>query len=238
MAYDFTLDMDRYGMLSLTEKNVKLIGSMLLVDSRYRDAFRGVEGSAQQLFKTYGITQERYSVTEIVVTLNEENATHLPVGDGIRLTVDTICKIDDLEGRLKSGDAGLVDEIARAVPGRYNASFASKYCTFASQYVLDKDNFVIYDSVIADVIPYYAYYYLQENYLRRTRSVWPEKIKSQDGYDDYRKLIKRIIAAAKEDTGYDLSCAEFDSTLWYYYKGNDKTRIELIAEKMRELKGE
>ena len=30
MAYDFTLDMDRYGMLSLTEKNVKLINSMLL----------------------------------------------------------------------------------------------------------------------------------------------------------------------------------------------------------------
>lgn len=238
MAYDFTLDMDRYGMLSLTEKNVKLINSMLLIDSRYRDAFRGVEGSAQQLFKTYGITQERYRVTEIVVTLNEENATHLPVGDGIRLTVDTICKIDDLEGRLKSGDAGLVDEIARAVPGRYNASFASKYCTFASQYVLEKDNFVIYDSVIADVIPYYAYYYLQENYLRRTRSVWPEKIKSQDGYDDYRMLIKRIIAASKEDTGYDLSCAEFDSTLWYYYKGNDKTRIELIAEKMRGIKGE
>lgn len=236
MAYGFTLDMDCNGMLSLTEKNVQLIGSILLIDSNYKDSFIGADGSAQQLFKTYGITQNLQELTKIIEALDKENSTHLPVGDGIRLTVNTICKKDDLEGRLKNGDADLVDEIAKAVPGRYNVSFASKYCTFASRYVLKEDNYVIYDSVIADAIPYYAYYYLNENYLRRTRSMWPELIKSQNGYDDYRKLIKRIIVAAKEDTGYGMSAAEFDSAIWYYYKGNEKARVNLITDKVKELK--
>ena len=57
MSNNFSLDMDRNGMLSLTEKNVQLISSILRVDPRYRDAFRGAEGSVQQRFRSYGITQ-------------------------------------------------------------------------------------------------------------------------------------------------------------------------------------
>ena len=115
MSYIFSLDMDHNGMLSLTEKNVQLISSILRVDPRYRDASRGAEGSVQQRFQAYGLTLDRYELYEIVIAIN-----HIPYFypdtslASVFRVVDAISGIENLEGRLRKGDSSLVEEIAKA----------------------------------------------------------------------------------------------------------------------------
>ena len=238
MSYKFTLDMDRNGMLSLTEKNVQLISSILRVDPRYRDAARGAEGSVQQRFHAYGLTQERYELYEIVIAINRipffYPDTRLA---SVFQVVDAISGIEDLEDRLRKGDSSLVEEIAKATPG-YNIYFASKFCAYACAYALGEDNYIIYDTVMEDILPYYAYYHLKENYMDGEKSVWPALIMQEDGYDYCRGLIRGIIDDVAEKSGCAMTFLEFYNTLWYYYQGNGRERMRMIAEKVREVKGE
>lgn len=237
MSYDFTLDMDHNGMLSLTEKNVQLISSILRVDPRCRDASRGVEGSVKQRFRSYGITQERYELYEIVMAINRIPYFYPDTSTAsVFQVVDAISGIEDLEDRLRKGDSSLVEEIAKATPG-YNIEFASEFCAYACAYALGEDNYIIYDTVIGDVLPYYAYYHLKENYMDGGRSVWPSLIMQEDGYDYCRGLIRGIIDDVAEKSGYTMSFLEFYNTLWYYYQGSSRERMRMIAEKMRSLKG-
>ena len=238
MAYDFTLDMDRNGMLSLTEKNVQLISSILRVDPRYRDAFRGAEGSVQQLFRIYGLTQDYRELTKIVIAICSV-PSYFYTADVVARIVDVISGIEDLESSLRRGESSLVKEIAiAAVPGRYYIDFASKFCAYACAYVLGEDNYIIYDTVMGDVLPYYAYYHLKETYMHRVKSVWPALIMEEDGYDYCRGLINRIIDDVAEKSGYTMTFLEFYNTLWYYYQGNGRERRRMIAEKVREIRGE
>ena len=235
MSYNFSLDTDRNGMLSLTEKNVQLISSILRVDSRYRDAFRGAEGSVQQLFRTYGLTQDYRELTKIVIAFSSV-PSYFYTADVVARIVDVISGIGDLEYRLRRGESSLVEGIAKAVPGRYYIEFASKFCAYVCAYVLGEDNFIIYDRVIGDVLPYYAYYHLKENYMHGAKSVWPALIMQEDGYDYCRGLIRGIIDDVAEKSGYTMTFLEFYNTLWYYYQGNGRERMMMIAEKVREVK--
>lgn len=75
---------------------------------------------------------------------------------------------------MEIGDASLVDEIAKALyksdgGGPYTFSFASKFCTFVSNALYDNDKYSIYDKVLNNVLPYYAWAYLGKDcYFGRT----------------------------------------------------------------------
>lgn len=88
-----------------------------------------------------------------------------------------------------------------------NTSFASKFCHYASFFLFEndelRDNYSIYDNVIASVFPYYMEMYGVDNSEPLT------------DYSVYRKVIDSIRGKTKDK----ISRNGFDHLLWYYHKG-------------------
>ena len=140
--------------------------------------------------------------------------------------------MQDLKGKLSRRDPDIVQEIALANPKRKNFSFASKFCTYATRYALpapQNDGYCIYDQVLSEVLPYYAYRYLGERHIAKKNSIIGAEFAETCDYKGYINLVDRIIVAASRETGYTISHKDFDHLLWYYYKGNRKERTEQVA---------
>ena len=155
-------------------------------------------------------------------------------------------KIREIGGKklkqlLEQGDSNIVSIIAdREVGGKHNFSFATKFCSYVSIYALGKDNYCIYDNVIQSVLPYYAYMYIdkdvyEENYSNLYRTSrngenisLVETYKENDDYKGYRNLIDDIIKGIKANNGVEVTYADFDHMLWYYFKRSKKEREECL----------
>jgi hypothetical protein len=110
---------------------------------------------------------------------------------GREITAQFICDLPDFYERLKNEDAGLVNQIAGAIPGRYTFSFASKYCTYLSRYLLETDGYSIYDKILREILPYYAWVYIGENHMARKQSKIEKEFgqRNRGDYLGYRNLI-------------------------------------------------
>ena len=162
--------MDKNGFPLFNKKNECIAAFLINNDSNYRIDGDKFDSSTKKYVQKVGETTELNELIEIVKRIDRQNSTHqasegLKGGDnGREITVKNIKKVDDLYGRLKIGDPKLVDEIAKALsPGRYTFSFASKFCTYVSRYLYKSDKYCIYDNVLCNALPYYAWVYLGKN---------------------------------------------------------------------------
>lgn len=239
--YCYQFDLDSNGILALTKENVERINFIIDNDPNYR-LFSDMDNPMS--VRRYIADRKEtlpWSVDEIeyiVIEIDRQNATHqASTGvkkndsdkDGRRQTAEYIHNIDNLYERLKCGEASLVDNIAKALyktdgGGRYTFSFASKFCTYVSQVLYDSDEYSIYDKVLCDILPYYAWAYLSDDsYFGRTKSKISKKICIEDkngNYKLYRELIDSIRNRNEEMSGYLISRKDFDHLLWYYFKGD------------------
>ena len=242
----YKFDLDANGILALTEDNVTRINFIIENDSNYRIYNDKNNSSSVYNFIKQNKNKLPWEIDDIetiVTEIDKQNSTHqdsLGVkkdagnptaknNGGRRKTAEYIYNISNLYERLEIGDASLVDEIAKALyksdgGGRYTFSFASKFCTFVSNALYDNDKYSIYDKVLNDVLPYYAWAYLGKDcYFGRTKSKIGKVfgVEEKNGnYKDYRQLIDDIINRNKELTGYLISRRDFDHLLWYYFKGD------------------
>lgn len=171
--------------------------------------------------------------------INQENSTHLSVsgnkkGDnnGIEIMAKKINQIKDLEEKIIRGDFSIIEEISKAVEGRNNFSFATKFCAYVSNISVniedkDRDKFVIYDNIIANVLPYFCWKYLStSDYINENqKSIIKNKIVNKNGKNDYQsfiKIIDKIIESSSKNTGYKISRRNFDKLIWYFYKGDSE----------------
>ena len=246
----YEMDTDQKGEIALTKKNVDFINGILKTDSSYRDSWNPEvkTSSAYTITKKFHVDgtfhMDKNIVEELVRRIDKENSTHLAAsgnkkGDnqGIYLTMDKILKIENFNKRLRDADSQLVTEIATAVNGKNNFSFATKFCSFVSQFAFagskEADGYCIYDNVISKILPYYAWLYLEEKYLTRKNNSNIEKIaKGENGYDKYRQIVERILEKSAQITGEKISKADFDKLVWYCYKGND-FRIKKALKKIK-----
>jgi hypothetical protein len=174
-----------------------------------------------------------------VCAIDRENSTHLSASgtkkgcnEGRQIVARVIADIPNLIDRLYAGDAELVNYISSAVPKRNNFSFASKFCTYVSRAIFEdakRDNYCIYDKVLCNSIPYYAWLFLKENHTSRLKSTIEKEYKSVRNYAGYRDLIDRIRIKNFEITQYLISRENFDHLLWYYYKGTDGRALKGLS---------
>lgn len=239
----YVFDTDKNGFPIFTEKNIKFITAMINNDSNYRVSLDVKHPDSSAFLLKKGFPKEKGDLKICIERIDKENSTHLAVsgnkeGDnkGIEITVEKIFdNIDKISSSIENGKMDIVDEIADFVDGRYNISFASKFCAFCNRYCFDKDDYSIYDSVIRDILPYYAYVYLGEKHWRyvngkpkRNESNIQKEFANKDGrknYAGYNDLIGRIIDKANSVFNSNLLRKDFDLLLWYYFKGDD-TRIK------------
>ena len=218
----YVLDLDRNNQLAFTKKNMNLIYFAINIDSNYRIADSSI------LIKKFMKTRDVGCLDEIIEKIDKENATHLKVKRADKGIKNFIKKYEPtkLIKRLSDADDELVKEIANASASRNNFSFASKFCAFMCRSLFEgeskADNYAIYDSVLANVLPYYAWVYLKEDHLARINSKIEAEFKDATDYQGYKQLIDSIRGNIKKITGFEISRKDFDQMLWYYYKGIDE----------------
>ena len=115
---------------------------------------------------------------------------------GIYDLADKITKID-FDKRVANGDLSLVNELSKWTKEKFGKnlfSFISKYCLYHNVHCYDRDDFVIYDSVLADNLYKYI---TNDEYKKLTGDILYKnslrKYKSSFRYEDYKKVIDFII---------------------------------------------
>ncbi len=245
-ADPYSFDLDGNGMPAVSRKNIALVNALALFDPGYRASVdvNNEKSSARLIREAYendpDFLSENDTVLEIVKRIDKENSTHLSVSGGGKggetqaaqgrdLTAKKICCLPNLLCRLRQGDTELVKEIAGAVDGRNNFSFATKFCAFVSRALFEgeeADRYCIYDKVVSDVLPYYAYIYLGETkYKKRKTSAIEDLFKEEKDYAGYKGLIDRIREAAKEKTAVSITRRDFDLLLWFWFR-RDENRVK------------
>jgi hypothetical protein len=227
----YIFDVDNNGIISLTKNNVQRINFIIENDPNYRsDSDPYNENSTYNYIRNHPYTTDYKEILEIVKKIDKQNSTHqassgINKGDnnGREKTAEFIHQIENFYERLKNGDPELVNEIANALKARYTFCFASKYCTYMSRYLLESDCYSIYDKILSDILPYFAWLYLDEIYLNNKRKSTISNTfapKNNGDYKGYRDLIDKIRFKADKVSGYLISRKDFDHLLWYYFKGD------------------
>ena len=234
LEFDY-IDKDK-NFIGLTRKNAELIEFIIQNDSNYRsDNDKNNKESTVNLVEKYEKNPTDDNLKKIIKSIDKQNSTHLSVDDGLTKTTEYIYYTigqKRLAERLKNGDITLVDDIAENAleNKRYIISFASKFCTYMSRYMYNKDNFSIYDKVIKNILPYYYYKYVNKNIKYKiennkkltiidTNNKKNEENKKKKSYGDYNKLIIDILKS-EEVVKEKISRKDLDHILWYYYKGD------------------
>lgn len=261
-----TFDKDKNGFPKLTDRNVALIEFIINNDSNYRALDDSDGDSISQTIIGFNDSTDIEKIEKIVEVIDNQNSTHLSSmgrghkGDnsGRKKTIDYIATIPNFFSRLEKRDFELVNDIAlNAIPpsknfkGKYIFSFASKYCTYVARTVFrgtqEADNYSIFDDVICEILPYYAWAYLGEDeYIklkkRRNKegqipSSEKERVskikeiygkKNKGDYQGYCELIDKIRYSTQKlfKENQPISRKGFDHLLWYYFKGKKtKDRI-------------
>lgn len=234
--YEF--DSDNNGLPALTKKNFEFVKALIENDSNYRMPTDKLKNYKLILKEGFPKTEEE--ILLVVNLIDKYDSTHLSsegrgfknFKNGRKITASKIKDLlnnCDLEEKLRKGCSEPVHLIANAVneehfktygtnKGRYNISFATKFCAYSSLYAFNKDNYCIYDSVLNNILPYYAKMYCNVNISNIS-------IKTSEDYKKYKAIIDNIICSAGKMTGYKPSYKEFDDLLWYYFKG-ENSRIK------------
>jgi hypothetical protein len=235
-------DLDKNGFPALTERNVELVNFIIENDSSYRSASdKNNPNSSAFLFdKKYAHGQfpmDFKTLLDVVTRIDQENSTHVSVSSnkkakgisnqGRKIMARKLSMVIDLEKRLAKPCPCLVDDIAKYVQGRNNFSFASKFCTYMCQGAFtgtnNQDNYSIFDTILSNALPYYAWVYLGKNYAVKGKSIIRKTYaeKGKTNYAGYQKLIDDIRDASEKIYSYPISRRDLDHLLWYYFKGNE-----------------
>ncbi len=175
--------------LKVTEQNVK------------NNIKYGREGILiDSALKQYPLNNDRATVAMKVCLIDLTNGTNLMRNlgkyGGIYDLADKITEID-FDYRVANGDLTLVNELSKWTKEKFGKnlfSFISKYCLYHNVHCYGKDDFVIYDSVLANSIMNYI---TKEEYKKITgKTLYKNSIKKyRDNfqYEEYKKIIDFII---------------------------------------------
>lgn len=244
-------DYDGDGVLLITKENYLRLKMAIDLNDRYSVGNADNEESAQYYIKNNYLKDGRLEkdidvIKKVCKLIDKENSTHLSVVDnrkreisnktnnGIDIMAKRIANVENLEQRLEGGDPSLVQELGGKVGERHAVSFASKFCTVVSLAAFGNTKFAKFDSVMRDVLPIYANYYLGKTYWKKTtRDNCVSKF-SADNYKEYLEVITDVVDAAKHSFP-DVDIDKLDLMLWYYYKGKSNVLNEFVKNHTREI---
>ena len=155
-------------------------------------------------------------ISLIDLTNGTNLSRNLGKSGGLYKLSEKITKVD-FDKRVKNGDLSIVEELARWTKkelGKNLFSFLSKYCLYHNVHCYNKDDFVIYDSVVSNNIYKYIttdeYKELTGKKLCKSSFV---KLKDTFNYIEYIKVIDYIIR--KNNITVEKSHRKLDWFIWY-----------------------
>lgn len=201
----------------LTIENIRRWHLEVAEDDKY--------GKEEQLIKAilnrYPYNDDLLTVAMKIAVIDVTNSTQLSKHKS-KLSLFDIAKIiidmnagGDFDKKLALGNEALVSELARKCKGENGSgvnlfSFASKYCCYHNFFVYKKDDYSIYDNVVAT--------HLHEYPLRMTAidSNQAKKWMSEFDYVSFNQHIGKIL----DENGITINIEpfrrrEFDHFIWY-----------------------
>ncbi len=204
--------------------NVKSISNMDLEQALYmvkNDIKYGREGILiDEALRKYPLNNDISLVAMKICLIDLTNGTNLMrnlgKNGGIYDLADQITKVN-FDERVARGDPTLVNELAlftKEKIGKNLFSFISKYCLYHNVHCYDRDDYVIYDSVLVNNI----YDYISKDDYKRIigsnlykNSI--KKFKDNYKYEDYKKVIDFILD--KNNIKVSKPHRMFDWFIWY-----------------------
>ena len=214
--YEF--DMDKNGLPTFSKKNVLFMQAIIDNDSNYSN---DREGSFSRVFNL-SFPKDLEKLKEAIKIIDKENSTHIYVNNWLDEIVSSLYEygIEKLGKNIESGNKEIVNAISK-VGEKNHFSFATKLCAYFNRYCFNKDDYSIYDSILENILPYYAFVYLGKELWNKNKNSNVRKF-YYNNYESYNNLIGEIIESAKIiNDNQDLTRKDFDNILWYYYKGRD-----------------
>ncbi len=244
----------------------------ILIDKSNVDAFCGsTKWWVEQLDKCENDEYFKILIAGIIHNIDRTNSTHLNARtkneetgetEGRKQIYKTITKSitdyinkykatkkDALKSMLKDPGKPLIGEIAEKddKTGKFNLSFASKFCHYLTWYLYNEDMYSIYDSVIAENLPeYIKHYKITDNDINDIKVKYYQKINRQkiknflknppfknksktevdmkaeihEFYITYMDIIDKIIEeGCNQEHEPQITRRQFDHLVWYCNKG-------------------
>ena len=206
----------KHTYLPLTKDSIERNEEAVRADPVY-----GVQGKEIKSYLTkYPKNNDRDIVIHKILLIDFTNSTNLRFRSGEDFSIFGLAEQIvrwNLDDRIKAGDPEVVNEIANYA-GASAFSFATKYCCYHNFHCYDKDDYSIFDGVVADTIPQYLD--VTKQYIKQCRD------KHGCNYEKYHNVIDRLIDV------YGLGDIpqirrKLDHFLWYPNKPkNQKTNTE------------
>lgn len=117
--------------------------------------------------------------------------------------------------KLKSGDITLINDLLNVKTKRKEKSLISKICAYICEYEFNEFPFIIIDSIICKVLPYYLNKYAVDVSIPKNL----EKFSYEEIYN--------LLLALKNSLPENLSLYEIDQLLWYFFSSNDSKLSEI-----------
>ncbi len=209
-----TFDFDENGLVLLNKHNAKIATSSINYNTKDRN-----------YYKDNGKSLLEYTVEElstIIGYISTVNHTRSP-----KESVDALAEYiyqnkESFIKKLESGDISLIADLSAVKAKRREKSLISKICAYLCEYEFGRFDFVIIDSIVCDVLPYYlGCYNININSFKKKGKKVEKCLYSE---------IYNMLLALKDALPEKLSLYEIDQTLWYFYS-QDKVKRE-IAKNM------
>jgi hypothetical protein len=209
----------------ISNKDLEEYANKVKKDEKY-----GSEGEIiNQALKSFPENKDKAIVAMKICLIDLTNSTNLNRNlgkfGGLSKLAKKITEIN-FDERVKNGDITLVDELAKWTKmeiGKNLFSFISKYCLYHNIHCYNRDDFVIYDSVVSE---YIGKYITDEEYEKITgKKLYKnsfKKMKENFEYNEYVSVIDYIIK--KNNISVENPHRKLDWFIWY--KNKNKKVLE------------
>ncbi|MBP1920191.1 hypothetical protein [Youngiibacter multivorans] len=140
--------------LPLTEENIEEQHQSVKMSSSY-----GKEGLIiHDVLNSFPLHNDLNTIAMKIAVIDVTNSTHLSQHKSKLSLYDlakVVLEIPEFDERLRKGDPGLVNLIARNIGETNMFSFASKYCTYHNVEVYGRDDYSIFDGIVKNALPLY-----------------------------------------------------------------------------------
>lgn len=203
-------------IFSITNEELEHIENEIKNDIKY-----GREGILiDSALKNFPLNNDISIVAMKISLIDLTNGTNLSRNLGKNGGIYELAKkitMIDFDKRVSNGDITIVNELAKWTKyniGKNLFSFITKYCLYHNVHCYNKDDFVIYDSVVADNL---SKYISNEDYKRITgKNLYKnslKKCKYNYNYEEYKKVIDFIILS--NNIVIDKPHRKMDWFIWY-----------------------
>lgn len=200
----------------ITDEELELYAQKVRDDIKY-----GGEGILiDEALKNNPLNNDKSLVAMKICLIDITNGTNLSRNlgkDGGLFKLSQKIVDSNFDERVKNGDTSIIPELAKWTKkefGKNLFSFITKYCLYHNVHCYNKDDYVIFDSVVSKSLHKYIskedYEILTGNKLRYNSFF---KMKDEYNYDLYLKIIDFIIE--KNKISVDNPHRKIDWFIWY-----------------------